>query len=394
MFENRFFSLRSLSKAILASFILIMIFSASIFALLLFWGFYSPYKECLSRTDYERPLPNLIKNGREADLKVFFNEEKPIVLSLPDLKHSLPAVSYFPFPDRKDVKKEYRIGDEIVESGKKIYLKQENAHFQISSSPTDLAIVPRQLGPRICCDVLASLPDRYQLDVSEYTFPVNEVVHKENLPSAFALLQKGKWLGKDLASSSKQRLQVEDKIFYLDTNDRLIFKEGIWQKAIEDQDISNYPVAMFGSEETTLILYGWEPAVCGHFEWGYSLETSDFATDSSSFIQEPAMRSCGLVSCKMGGKRTLLQADRWYIHRLNQWRLLSQVLPFEELADGRSDDLFYCEAIIEEEGSSFIKGYLFNSCRNEKKEVIVPLPPKKNHLRHQAIMQRINKNSE
>ncbi|NGX57106.1 MAG: hypothetical protein K1060chlam5_01362 [Candidatus Anoxychlamydiales bacterium] len=153
-----------------------------------------------------------------------------------------------------------------VFENEKIYIKKEDNIFTRSLTPTNYWFVFNQnTNSRIKIDLFAEI-ENSEKKIINTTFYKNDSDflikdRKKTISVEFEEFNKAYWLDKDLfmqtldfkVNREKERLVIGNSTIYIDSKDLLIFKNGSWKIANENENTTKYPIANIRKVENNSI---------------------------------------------------------------------------------------------------------------------------------------------
>lgn len=288
---------------------------------------------------------------------------------------------------------------QTVAVGEKVYLGYQSGNLQFANRVTPLWIEPSQMASG---EVRANLNIELRNQNAELVlaeqdmFSVKEAGRFENqgferprteeYTLAIAEMNRAKWWSPDRLYDSyggneyrecisRERLEFDLGIHYVKKGDWLVWKEGVWSLA-KDEETKGSIIAMVHSVaphklEVTL----WDPS-------GLDSELLCLSKQKAGALNfrieeiftRIKKRTAHRISCRIGNKSAILKKGDWILHTaygwkvLKTWSELSQYLEY----DARGE-LFIFDGIEKHEDKEFFVGSLFDDMRTQMQLIKLPI---------------------
>jgi hypothetical protein len=343
-----------------------------------------------------KPLDNIIGKGITLI-------DKNIQVSFIDFKDQLDVYFYEKRPTFKEEIRNLKIKlreskqEKVVKFKEPVYLEVINDALSFAQKETKFFLIPqkeqnnkvffKQIFDYDRNFISSQTPNSKEFVVEVLDDDFSDMAEVKNC-YYFKQLSQSRFLGtdeylqlfeKDKKESKKHRLFLKgdvDYCCYIDKNDLLIYKDGIWQQANNDDNLSTYPLARVRSLGSKILeIEGWE--VNNQNKYCFvilPLDVSPIKKTTESLFTNIKQRTKSQITCRVDKKYMILRVGDWLVCKNNTWKIIkTPSLKKEVLKDSNISQFFVFSNIEERSNQKFFKGYLFNSLRTESLLIELPI---------------------
>ncbi|HEU64015.1 MAG TPA: hypothetical protein ENH96_01325 [Chlamydiae bacterium] len=335
--------------------------------------------------------------------KALFLEPFKFDISINSIKDEIEVQIVEKRPDSKVKQEKFEIKFKksskilkVIEDEKFFVAVDKNGNFEFSDVKTPLVIFLKAIDKKNVKVVMETDLEDFMKDTQSKTIffvlsPTDFVYTKDiDTRDDLKLLASSKWFSKDELQKfyktkngiePKERLEIDGKIVHLNSDDVLIFKDGIWQKPISLGNTQSYTIAKIKSIDSKILeIEAWDEnsnkyifALPSQVKQGFSIRPDQFVTAIRK-------RTITHFSCQIEKQRVILKEKDILIKKDGRWRLLKKDIDFDEI---KNEELFYFDKIENKNNKNFFVGYLFNPMRTNYQKIETPILS--------SVSQRINK---
>ena len=317
-------------------------------------------------------------------------------ISLPSIKDSFKIAMIENRPDSINKKTKFEIkfnnSQNIITAFEEeiLYLSAtDDGSFEFSKKKTPLRVHLKVIDSNNVRVVIKAEMKDFESESSEQNFFDSFIVSasdsslKSDIDNRFEfkILASAKWWGKDCflkiyktddLKYQKQKVEIEEDIYYLTKNDLLIFKEGGWQIPTEGENTLKYSIAKVKSIDTKILeIEAFDESGNDKFIFAISLQPKgSFSQRSDQLITSARKRTHTLISCLIEKQRMILKKGDILMKKDGRWKFLKKSVNFDDL---KSDEIFYLEKIENRNKTNYLIGYLFSPMRTNFQKIEVPI---------------------
>jgi len=259
-----------------------------------------------------------------------------------------------------------------IVSGQKIFLAAVENSYQFTDEKTELSILPL---PMEGSDVLVQIEmDGKKEEVVLKASPL--FVRSLEQESYVQSLKKGKmwapdlflhqWGGEEYRDlSAKQKVEIDNKIYFLSVGDLLFFDGCEWKvgkSALDDAPLAKL-ISKSGQQMTFEV---WNSTGYGSSIVNIDLQSSRAPEKAVESITSVRPRSSSEITCQLGKRRVIVKEGDWWVRTDRRWRSLRTAEDLEAfLHHDIQGELFIFEKIENMKGKTILKGRCFDKMRTE-----------------------------
>ncbi|NGX48487.1 MAG: hypothetical protein K940chlam5_00072 [Candidatus Anoxychlamydiales bacterium] len=385
-----------LLNKIFTYFILLLV----ILSALIFFIFARPSK--LVRASY-------IKKGEKKEVsldivsKALFLEPFKFDVSMNSIKDEIEVQVVEKRPDSKSKEEKLEIKFKkslkilkVIEDEKFFVAVDKNGSFEFSDIKTPLVVFLKAIDKKNVKVVvetdLADFMKDSQNKTNFFVLKATDFVNTKDIDTRddLKLLASSKWFSKDELQKiyktknglePKERLEIDGKVVHLNSDDVLIYKDGIWQKPISLEDTQSYTIAKIKSIDSKILeIEAWDKNSNKYVFALPSVVKQGFSIRADQFVTAIRKRTITHFSCQIEKQRVILKEKDILIKKEGRWRLLKKDIDFDEI---KNEELFYFDKVESKNNKNFFVGYLFNQMRTNYLKIETPILS--------SVSQRMNK---
>jgi hypothetical protein len=257
-------------------------------------------------------------------------------------------------------------------SGQKLFLAADGGSYKFTDEKTDLSLLPL---PMAGSEVLLQIetPEKREEVILTASAFLDRSLDEETYVQ---VIKKGKMWAPDLFLhqwggdeyrdlSSKQKVEIDGKVYFLSVGDLLWWDENEWKvgkAALEDS-----PLAKFMSASVQGMNFEvWNPSGYSSSKINVALQSSRAPQKAEEVITSVRPRSGSEITCQLGKRRVIVKEGDWWIKTDRRWRSLKTAADLEAfLHHDIQGELFIFEKVENMKGKTILKGRCFDKMRTE-----------------------------
>lgn len=257
-------------------------------------------------------------------------------------------------------------------SGQRLFLAVDGSSYKFTNEKTGLSLLPL---PMTGSGVLLQIetPEKKEEVVLTASAFLDRSLDEETYVQ---VLKKGKMWAPDLFLhqwggdeyrdlSTKQKVEIDGKIYFLSVGDLLWWDENEWkvgQAVLEDS-----PLAKFMSASVQGMNFEvWSPSGYSSSKINIALQNSKTPQKAEEVITSVRPRSGSEITCQLGKRRVIVKEGDWWIKTDRRWRSLKTAADLEAfLHHDIQGELFMFEKVENMKGKTILKGRCFDKMRTE-----------------------------
>jgi hypothetical protein len=174
------------------------------------------------------------------------------------------------------------------------------------------------------------------------------------------------WGGEEYRDlSAKQKVEIDNKIYFLSVGDLLYFDGGEWKvgkSALDDAPLAKL-ISKSGQQMTFEV---WNSTGYGSSIVSIDLQSSRAPEKAVESITSVRPRSSSEITCQLGKRRVIVKEGDWWVRTDRRWRSLRTAEDLEAfLHHDIQGELFIFEKIENMKGKTILKGRCFDKMRTE-----------------------------
>ncbi|HEY4831603.1 MAG TPA: hypothetical protein VIH61_03485 [Waddliaceae bacterium] len=257
-------------------------------------------------------------------------------------------------------------------SGQKLFLAAQGSSYKFSDEKTDLSLLPLPMAGSEVLLQIETLSKKEEVVLTSSAF-LDRSLDEETYVQ---LLKKGKMWAPDLFLhqwggdeyrdlSSKQKVEIDGRVYFLSVGDLLWWDENEWQvgKAV----LEDAPLAKFMSASVQGMNFEvWSPSGYSSSKINVALQSSRAPQKAEEIITSVRPRSGSEITCQLGKRRVIVKEGDWWIKTDRRWRSLKTAADLEAFLHHEiQGELFIFEKVENMKGKTILKGRCFDKMRTE-----------------------------
>jgi hypothetical protein len=257
-------------------------------------------------------------------------------------------------------------------SGQKLYLASDGSSYRFTDEKTDLSLLPL---PMMGSEVLLQIetPGKKEEVVLTASAFLDRSLDEETYVQ---VIKKGKMWAPDLFLhqwggdeyrdlSSKQKVEIDGKVYFLSVGDLLWWDENEWQ--VGKSVLEDAPLAKFMSASVQGMNFEvWSPSGYSSSKINVALQSARAPQKAEEAITSVRPRSGSEITCQLGKRRVIVKEGDWWIKTDRRWRALKTAADLEAfLYHDIQGELFIFEKVENMKGKTILKGRCFDKMRTE-----------------------------
>lgn len=210
--------------------------------------------------------------------------------------------------------------------------------------------------------------------------------------STLLVRQKAKWVGQDLFlkmhggseyidTIDKQRIDfplADEGIYslFVQENDHLIWKDGMWQSPNEKQDTTDYPLLIVTKIDEKMMLFElWDTEGNGKTQLSLlKTHINEQLPDLARELRFVGAKTWAQFMIETPDGRIVMRANDWFLLKDREWKKLTTTEAIDAYVDQlERGPLFVLDKMVKQEGKQMLIGHLFNTMRTEVHTIELPV---------------------
>jgi hypothetical protein len=257
-------------------------------------------------------------------------------------------------------------------SGQRLFLSADGNSYKFANEKTGLSLLPLPMaGSEVLLQIETSekkeeviLTSSAFLDRSLDEETYVQVLKKGKMWAPDLFLHQ--WGGDEYRDlSSKQKVEIDEKVYFLSVGDLLWWDENEWK--VERAFLEDAPVAKFTSVSAQGMNFEvWSPSGYSSSKIHVALQNSRAPQKAEEIITSVRPRSTSEITCQLGKRRVIVKEGDWWIKTDRRWRSLKTAADLEAFLHHEiQGELFMFEKVENMKGKTILKGRCFDKMRTE-----------------------------
>jgi hypothetical protein len=257
-------------------------------------------------------------------------------------------------------------------SGQKLFLAADGSSYRFTDEQTTLSLLPL---PMAGSEVLLQIetPEKKEDIVLTASAFLDRSLDEETYVQ---VLKKGKMWAPDLflhqwggdeyrTLSSKQKVEIDGKVYFLTVGDFLWWDESEWK--VGKAPLEDSPLAKLMSASVQGLNFEvWSPSGYSSSKINVALQSSKAPQKAEEVITSVRPRSGSEITCQLGKRRVIVKEGDWWIKTDRRWRALKTAADLEAfLHHDIQGELFIFEKVENMKGKTILKGRCFDKMRTQ-----------------------------
>ncbi|NGX63253.1 MAG: hypothetical protein KR126chlam6_00661 [Candidatus Anoxychlamydiales bacterium] len=343
-----------------------------------------------------------IKKTKVADSSIDFIEKKALFLNpykldvaIPLIKNEIEGVKIENRPDSEITKDRFLLKFKQAANAKKVFENEKlyicpssKGFFDFSDEKTALSMSIKSVNSNeIETQIVADLKEiglEKNICESFVLEPLELSCVSKAIESDLQKLYSAKWWGIDKfykiykKENKLERLEIEGSLMYLNIDDILIYKDGLWQKTKDDENTQKYPIAKIRNKNKENLQIDVWNVDSDKYLFTIPIQAKQYMSRSDQFITSARKRTKTYVRCQIDKQTLIVKEKDIILKKEARWKVLKKNIAIEDI---KNEELFYFDKVENKNDKSYLIGYLFSPMRTNYKKIEIPISSVSNHKR-------------